>query len=227
MRLIGALMMVCVGCHGGGSIEPDAPILPDGVLPPLGVRVSWDADVPGNVTENIVVTDASFQLEHFQLVSDAGADARTTHSRYQLHWAEGIKPDAELFPDAPVGMYQRISLDIRPGGQPPYAYQIQGLWRDDSGSGSGSTSGSAADMKPFRIVSAMMMSLPIKCNVSLVPGGSVSFSIKLELEEALQRIDFGGLPEMGGVRVLNGGPELNALNMRMMKAFELDDDDDD
>ena len=226
MRLIGVLMMVCVGCHGGDPPAPDGAVTPDGPLPALGVRVSWDAKIPGNVTENIVVTDASFQLEHFQLVSDAGADGRTTHSRYQLRWAEGVKPDAESFPDAPVGMYQRISLDMRPGGQPPYAYQIQGLWRDDSGGGSGSTSGSDDDMKPFRIVNTMGLSLPIKCNVALSPGGSVSFGIKLDLEEALQRIDFGGLPEVGGVRTLNGGPQLMELNMRMMKAFELDDDDD-
>lgn len=226
MRLLG-VMLVCVGCHGPGSVAPDSATEPDGPAHALGMSVTWSATpaVPGDVTDKLVVTDVSFQLEHFQLVSDAGADVRTTHSRYQLHWAAGATPAQDAFPDAPVAMYQKLSLDMRPGNQLPYSYQILGTWRDESGLGS--DGGGGGEVTPFRIVNPMALSFPIDCNVSLPPGGAVSIGIKLQLQKALDHVDLKGVPEVGGVRVLTGGPMLMDLNDRLTKAFEVELEHDD
>jgi len=211
MRLIG-VMLVCVGCHSGGTVTPDTPVDPDGPVHGLGMFVTWRADpeLPGDVTDKITVSDATFQLEHLQLVSDAGADGRTTHSRYQLRWGTGAVPALESFPNAPVAMYQRIAMDLRPGSLQPFAYQIQGTFDDDN----------SADTERFRIVNPMPMSLPIDCNVTLAPGGSVSIVVKIDLKDALGRIDFKNVPEIAGVHVLSGGPMLNDLNKRLVGAFE-------
>jgi hypothetical protein len=229
MRLLG-VMLVCVGCHGPSSVTPDSATEPDGPVHALGMSVTWSATpaVPGEVTSKLVVTDVSFQLEHLQLVSDAGADVRTTHSRYQLHWAAGAMPAEDAFPDAPVATYQKLSLDMRPGSQ-PYSYQILGTWRDESGMGSsgGGGSGGEDEVTPFRIVNPMALSFPIDCNVSLPPGGSASIGIKLQLQKALDHVDFKNVPVVGGVRVLTGGPMLMDLNNRLVKAFEVELEHDD
>src|SRR5258705_6724640 len=122
MRSIGA-MLVCVGCHAGGTMQPDSAIEPDVPVPGLGMSVTWNAEpaLPGSVTDRITVSDASFQIDHLQLLSDAGADDRTTRSRYQLHWSSSTTPSKEMFPDAPVAVYHRNSLDVRPGFPLPYA----------------------------------------------------------------------------------------------------------
>src|SRR5215471_14790047 len=115
MRLLGVLLAV-TACHFTGEVVPDATTEPDVPTPSLGMVLNWTAnpDLPGSVTDRISVTDAAFQVEHLQLVSDAGADARTTRSRYQLEWKAGGAPSQEMFPEAPVAVYQRISLDLRP-----------------------------------------------------------------------------------------------------------------
>jgi len=74
MRLLGVLL-VLVGCHGAGSVAPDASTKPD--VPPQaqGLTVTWRArpNVPGMITDKITVTDAVFQLQHLQpFVCDTG-----------------------------------------------------------------------------------------------------------------------------------------------------------
>src|SRR5689334_25274691 len=103
MRSIGVLL-VCVGCHVGGTMQPDSAIEPDGGGPGPGLSVIWNAEpaLPGSVTDRITVTDATFQVDHLQLLSDAGADEHTTRSSYQLRWSESTAPSPDVFPDAPV-----------------------------------------------------------------------------------------------------------------------------
>src|SRR5690242_7486794 len=98
MRLFGVLL-VLVGCHGAGSVAPDASTEPD--VPPSsqGVTVTWHAkpNLPGMLTDKIVVTDAVFQLANLQLVSDASSD-NTTRAGIQLEWDADGAPADEEFP---------------------------------------------------------------------------------------------------------------------------------
>ena len=216
MRLIGALL-VASGCSFQGSVTPDAVPEPDGGGMPrgLGMFLTWNANpsLPGPVTNKVSATAVTFQLEHLQLVSDAGADGRTTRSRYQLAWSAGALPLQEMFPDAPVAVYQRISLDMRGDVQPPYAYQIQGTWRDDKG-----------DDQQFRIADTVNLEVPIDCSETLPPGGSVSITVRVDLRDALSNVNFKNLSQdKDGVLVLTGGPPLSDFRNRLMRAFSIDD----
>jgi hypothetical protein len=212
MRFLGVLL-VLVGCHGVGSVTPDASTEPD--VPPRsqGLTVTWRAQpiVPGMISDKITVNDAVFQLEHLQLVSDAGG---TTHSRLQLEWGSQEEPADEEFPEAPVAHYQQILLDMRSDARPPfsYTYQIQGTWQDDEDSGQ------------FRIADPMTLEVPVACDVMLPASGSVTVAIRLDLRNALNEITFKSLPlDNEGVRVLLGGPQLADLRDQLIHhAFVLD-----
>src|ERR1700759_2800816 len=54
MRLIG-VMLVCVGCHAEGTLQPDSAVVPDVPAPGLGMSVTWNArpGLPGSVTDKI------------------------------------------------------------------------------------------------------------------------------------------------------------------------------
>lgn len=201
MRLLGVLL-VLVGCHGAGSVTPDSSTEPD--VPPRsqGLTVTWRArpGLPGMISQKITVTEAVFQVEHLQLVSDASSD-HTTHSRLQLAWDSDRSPSDEVFEDAPGAHYQQILLDMRSDVRPPfsYTYQIQGTWQDDGESGQ------------FRIADPMTLDVPIACDVVLPANGSVTVAIRLDLRDALDDIDFKSLPMDDGVRVLIGGPKLMQL----------------
>lgn len=212
MRLIGVLLVV-VGCHVESPVVPDAPTEPDGPPRALGMFVTWTAKpaLPGPVGDKLTVTEATFQLEHLQLVSDAGADNRTTRSRYQLAWDASGAPPQETFPDAPAAVYQRILLDMRSDVLPPYTYEIQGTWQDDQ------------DVKPFRIVDKAMVEIPIDCSVTLAPGGSVSIALRVDLKDALEGIDFKSVQEDNGVLLLSTGPQLQGVRDQLAQAFQLDD----
>jgi hypothetical protein len=214
MRLLGVLL-VLVGCHAAGSVTPDASTEPDGPPRSLGMTVTWKAQptLPGLVTDKVIVTDAVFQLEHLQLVSDAGADDRTTDTRLQLEWSALGAPSDEVFPDAPVARYQQILLDMRSDVHPPfaYAYQIQGVWQD------------GGNTQPFRIADSAMLEIPISCDVMLQANSSMSVPIRLDLSKALNGIDFESLPMDDGVLVLGGGSQLSDLRDELIhSAFALD-----
>jgi hypothetical protein len=211
MRLIGVLL-VLVGCHVEGMVTPDAVATPDGPPRSLGMTVTWNARpaLPGMISDKVTVTDAVFQLEHLQLVSDAGADARTTHARLQLEWDGLGGPDADVFPDAPVARYQQILLDMRSDVHPPYAYQILGFWQDDD------------DVRPFRIADPLVLDVPVPCDVTLPADGSVSVAVRINLRQALNGIDFKNLQSENGVLVL-AGPQLASVRDALLHhAFVLD-----
>ena len=215
MRSIGVLLVIA-GCHTGGPMMIDGGVGsdPDGPKGALGLTISWNADpeLPGPVTDKITVLDATFQLEYLQLVSDVGADDRTTHPRFQLHWSDNGMPDDDVFPDAPVATYQKISISMRSGQLQP-AYQIQGTWRDDD----------EHETKPFVIVDNVpMLTIPIDCDEMLSAGGSVMIPIRMDLKQAIGNVDFGKFTPQGPLLVLSSGPELMSVRGKLMRSFVLD-----
>jgi hypothetical protein len=167
MRLLG-IFVVLAGCQNGGSVMPDTPEgTHDGQDPGLGMVVSWTAQpaLPGPLTDKIIVSEATFQLNHFQVVADSG---NSMHSRYLLAWNSETAPSQEMFPNATAGLYSQASLDLG-GTLVSYAYRIRGVWTDDRGA------------KPFVIADDVPLTVVLDCNKVLVAGGTADIVIKVDL----------------------------------------------
>ena len=215
--------MVFAACHvGGGVVDPDAAgdgngAGSDGPNPALGMFVSWRADpaLPGAVTDKITVTSATFQIDRLEVVGDAGVDARTTRSKYLLSWDASGKPSQERFPLAPVGVYSRINLVMAVGNLSEDLYEIRGTWTD-----------TGASPKSFRIRDrGLSLSSQVDCNKTLSAAGTATITLRLNLENALNGINFKMLEEEEGELDLRDGPQLLAFRMRLREAFELGEDD--
>lgn len=222
MRFLGALM-VFAACHSGDGMSPGADASPDGPPvetdgPPsaLGLWVTWRADpgLPGAVDGKITVTDATFHMDRFQVIGDAGIDARTTHSKYALAWNAQGKPAQERFPDAPVGVYSKVLAVMAADGPGGYAYEIHGTWM-----------GSGSQPTPFEISDRLMVNLSVDCDEELPAAGSAMMGIKLDLRDALDSIKFEDIVPMNGVLEVEG-PQLLQFRDRLKKAFKLDENDD-
>jgi len=211
MRLLG-VMLVLVGCHGAEPVAQDASTAPDAPPRAQGVTVTWASrpSLPGTLTDKVTVTEAVFQLEHLQLLSDAGG---TTHSQLQLAWdGDGAPPD-EPFPEAPAAHYQQILLDMRSDARPPfsYTYQIEGTWQDDDAAGR------------FRIADPNTLAVPIPCDVTLTGKSSMTVAIRLDLRNALNGINFKNLPpDSEGVKVVIDRQQLGGVREQLKHAFSFD-----
>lgn len=176
--------------------------------------VRWRASpaLPGAITNRITVSEAKFQLDHFQVLGDAGNDNRTTRFEYLLTWDNEKTPTEESFPEAPVGMYSKISLVLRSGDLGDSSYEIKGTWIDD-------------DMESweFEISDSMRVNISLNCRAMVPAAGSARLAIRLDLLDALAGIDFTQLDEDDGELELKNGPELVAFRNRLTNAFKLDE----
>jgi hypothetical protein len=229
MRPLGALLMF-TGCQSVGTVTLDATRDtlapdPDGPRPDRGVLVAWKAQppLPGMLTDRIAVSLATFQVSHLQVVGDAGpGDERTTRSRYLVQWsAQGI-PAIESFPDAPAGVYSKITVDTAAGNLAPYAYEIEGTWRQRR---AGPGPGDAADdpPRPFKIIDVQGLSAMLDCDEALPAGGSSTLTIDVALAEAIGAIDFERLGSDDGALVLApNDPQMPSFRERLRRAFHSD-----
>lgn len=223
MRSIGVLL-VLVACHDpAGSVTPptDSRIPPGEDVPTaqtLGVFVNWDIrpSLPAQVSGQMTVNEILLQVSNLQLVSDAGADERTTRSTYQLDWTEGMDPPQDTFPDAPVALYQKMLLFVAPPAFQTSAYQISGTWKDGGGGGGGGN-----QEKPFLITDQSGFKSSIDCNMVLPAGSSITTGIQVDLRDVFDNIDLSKVPSNNGVITLDGGQQLNVVRMRLQSAFNL------
>ncbi len=215
MCRVGLLLVVLTGCHVGDMHASDAPPMTgDGSGHPLGVAVPWNANpaLPGPLTDKLAISDATFQLEHLQIISDsATGDSRTTHTGFLLQWDSNDQPMPDVFPDAPEGVYSKVSLDMF-GNLFDYSYEIHGTWMDGD------------QQKRFKIHDHQPLSVSIDCNKILSAAGSATIPIRIDLTDAINNIDFKQL------RVDDGYSELGTTDQQMAEfrsklaqAFTLDD----
>lgn len=210
MRFIGCLILL-MGCHTGGVVVPDTPGEPgDGSQHGLGMFVDWRANpsLPGTLTDELTVSEAMFQVDHFQILADAG---NVTRSRYLLTWEAETNPPQDIFPDAPPGVYSKVALVMMGGNLGEDAFRIRGTWRDN-----GITI-------PFEVSDINQLSISLDCDETLPAGGSASVAIRLDLRDAISGIDFTSLGlDDDGVLELKDGPGLITFRSRLQQAFTLD-----
>jgi hypothetical protein len=208
MRSIG-ILLVFTACHVGSAAQPDAPDEPgDGMPHGLGMFVDWSASptLPGPVTDKITVSSASFQIDHFQIVADAGA---VTRARYQLSWDKDGTPKQDEFPDAPPGVYSKITLVMMGVSSGKDAFSIRGTWRDNNVS------------KEFEIEDDVPFSTSFDCDEVLAAAGAATLGIKVDLKDALGGIDFKNAHEDDGILEIDGA-EMAGFRTRLLRSFRLD-----
>jgi hypothetical protein len=206
MRSIGILLVIA-GCDFSSSAGPDGP--GDDEQHGLGMFVNWNASpmLPGDLTDKLTVSSATFQLDHFQIVADAGSVTRT---KYLLSWDEEGAPKRDEFPDAPPGVYSKIALVLMGGNFGEYSYQIRGTWRDSSST------------KNFEIRDQGQLSISLDCDEVLAAAGSATVAIKIDLRDAISEIDFTNVDEEEGTLQVHDGTELAGFRSRLPGAFRLD-----
>jgi hypothetical protein len=209
MRFIGILWVIA-GCDFRSAAGPDAPGEPrHDAQPRLGMFVTWGASpmLPGALTDKLVVSSATFQLDHFQIVADAGGVMR---SNYLLAWDQEAVPQPDAFPDAPPGLYSKIALAMTGGNFGDYSYRIRGTWGD------------GGPPKPYEIRDQAPLSISFDCDEVLAAAGSATIAIKVDLRDAISGIDFTNVNEEDGVLELDEGAELLGFRSRLQDAFKLD-----
>jgi hypothetical protein len=212
MRLLGVLV-IFTACHGGGMEAPDASAGDaDGSDHGLGILVAWQASpaLPGALNDKITISDVSFQLKNFQLLADAGG---ATHAKYLLTWSSLTEPPQDSFPDAPAGVYSKVSLDMG-GTLVDYAYQLHGTWKDDGN-----------EARQFLIEDHAPFTVDLDCHKVLVAAGSAELAVRIDLRDALNGVDFDRVEEQDNVLVLDNGnaPQLGLFRDRLQRAFKIGD----
>jgi len=220
MRLFGAIL-VFAGCHASGMAAPDAPPLPDAATSQsLGIFVAWHASpaLPGTLDDHLTVSEATFHIAAFEVIGDAGpGDSRTTRLKYSVAWDAAGKPAQEAFPDAPVGMYSKITVDLAGPSFGDFAYQIRGTYRD------------GGVVKPFSLIDYVRLGATIDCQEAVVAGSAVTIPISFKVGDALNSLDFRRLTSIDGALMFAGPLDLQLLSFRdhLAAAFKVDDHVDD
>ncbi|MBC7976719.1 MAG: hypothetical protein H7138_17230 [Myxococcales bacterium] len=176
----------------------------------VGLFITWQADpqLPGPVTSTVALSAATFRVDRFEVQSDANGP--TSRVRFPLIWNLEDKPAAETFPEAPPGLYSRISITL--GGFFANSYELEGTWLD------------AGKARPFRISDFATVKATCETSKRLEAGGAARIALVLDLEEALAGVDFKRVREINGrLELANGDPQLPKFRERLRDAFHISD----
>ena len=189
-------MLVClalVGCHGTDITSPDAQSTSDALGGSHSLLITWAATpaIPGPINSNgtVKITAASFKVSRVQAIGDAGGASRDD---LVLGWSLESSPPATELPDAPSGIYSKVTLAIDGGTALDIAYQIDGTVEING------------ETKPFVIQDRNALDIEVKdFNVTLPPVGTATLPIKLDMGDALDNIDYESLDVENGVLTLD------------------------
>jgi hypothetical protein len=213
MRCVTLLVLGAAACggsggpgapDGGGSNDPDAPVASG-----HGITIQWSAKpaLPGTVHGDVTVTSALFRASYLEVIGDAGPDLHTTAAVFALRWDADGQPEPIVLDDAPAGLYSRISMRL--DGVVVPSYEIEGTAKVDG------------QQRAFEILDLADIRVSIDdIGATLAPGGGVIIPIQLSLEAALGSVNFGQLPQAGGVLELAGDdPQLEQFRDKITTAF--------
>jgi hypothetical protein len=202
MRLIlGSLVAVaaCGGDSGGPDVPPsDAASSVDGfgandAAAQGGLTVTWDAQpmLPGPLGNGVAISSVKFKLARLEVIGDTGSTVETTQSNFDVVWSAAFTPFPITFSFAQPGLYSKVSLQIDGNVVAP-SYEILG-----SVLIGGTT-------EPFKITDTAVLQADIDgYDVALMAGGSMSVPIRVDLQDAIDAVDFAMLPAPGGVRTMD------------------------
>ena len=205
-------MLVClalVGCHGTDITAPDAQPTSDAGGDSHSLAITWLADpaLPGPINSDITVTSASFKVARLQAIGDAGGASRDD---LVLGWALESSPPALMLPDAPTGIYSKVTLAIDGGTALDIAYQIEGTVKINS------------QILPFEIHDRNAIDIEVKdFDVTLPPVGTATLAIKVDIGDALDNLDYESLDVDGGKLTLDtSDPQMPDFRSDLKTSFK-------
>jgi hypothetical protein len=176
-------------CHTSQMNTPDAAGADASTTGP-GLTVSWalQPKIPGNVKENVWVDEATFKLDSLNVTGDAASVALP--DEVDLTWDDDGTPAPLTFPSAPTGLYSKLSLRVD-GQLVDNSYWINGHVMVEG------------TMYPFKIYDRDYLDISLYQDETLAPGGSVEVPVLIELDHALDGIDWSKIDNESGTLVLD------------------------
>ena len=216
MRLVSAIVLAA-GCSGPATMAtPDAPSPTDGTTPGApGLYITWTtaSTVPGTAATGITVDSITLRVRHLRAIGDSGGgDGRTEQESSTVQWSAGQSPAVVAFPDAPTGLYSKLSFELD-GQVIQSSFDIRGTAVVDG------------QTKAFEIHDRDETHVNLDVERDLLPGGRVSLFVSLDLEAALAGIDFTKLSDdgSGGLELDTNDAQMSAFRSKLQQSFSTDD----
>jgi hypothetical protein len=175
-------------CHTSSTGMPDSP-QGSGAS---GLHVAFAAQpvIPGNVTDAVTLDSAYFNFDNLSVIGDSGpGDNRTSAHGLNIHFEQGWMPYPEDFPDAPSGVYSKLSFEID-GHVVNASYRLKGKVNING------------TLMPYQIEDRAPLSLSLDCGLTLQPGGNETITLLIKFQDALSSVDFASLPMDDGALTL-------------------------
>lgn len=163
--------------------------------------------LPGMLKPDLNVTSATFQVARLQVIGDNG-QPRTTSS-LAVAWTEaaGGDPPTIAFSSAPSGLYSQITINL--AATQGNSYEIFG------------TAKVSGTVESFHIHDDQDLDVDITgYTVALPPGGDATTTVKLDLKDAIDSVNYAQLPVSGGKRDLGpADPQMANFRAKLDNAF--------
>ncbi len=159
-----------------------------------GLTITWSARpaaIPGDAGSDITVTSMLFRISNLRVIGDAGpGDTRTSADGLQVAWSQGTTPASIVFGDAPPGLYSHVIL-LADGNLTDYSYELAGTARVNG------------NVMPYKIHDRSPIGVSLETSTMLDPGHGTSLGIVVNIDQALQSLDFTELSNNNGTLVLD------------------------
>lgn len=199
-----------LACHTSDPGTPDAP-QGSGAS---GLHVTWATEpvIAGNVESWLTLESATFAFDNLRVIGDAGpGDPRTTASAFTLHWDSTSSPAPIDFPDAPSGVYSKVSFQID-GHLIVNSYHLKGQVNVNG------------TWFPYDVEDHNALSLSLDINRTLAPGGMETIALLIKFHDALTGVDYSALPLDDGttLQLETGDPQMTNFRDKLTQGFTVD-----
>ncbi|MBA3457134.1 MAG: hypothetical protein H0T42_28885 [Deltaproteobacteria bacterium] len=202
MRLIVCCLLAFAACgdsSDSGTASPDAMqsldagSFADAPAARTGLTVVWTAQpmLPGPFATNVNVSSVKLELARLEVIGDAGSTTATTTTNVEARWSVNGEPFPFNFSFAPPGIYSQVSLRIDGNVVAP-SYEILGTVLING----------ATEQFKISDTDVLLVDIP-GYNVILAAGLQADIPIQVELQNALDQVNFAALPVDMGKRTMN------------------------
>lgn len=209
----GLLAGLLIACHTSDSATPDGST-DGGGSDAAGLHVvlaSEPATFPGNLEDWLTIESATFAFDNLKVIGDAGpGDTRTTASLFQARFDSSGSPATIDFPDAPPGLYSKVSLQID-GHLITSSFRIKGQVKVNG------------TFVPYEIEDHNAISLSLDIDRMLQPGGTATINLLVKWHDALAGVDYTTLHfDDNHLELGTNDAQMSTFVSRLTQSFSVD-----